>query len=485
MPQLDDDALVRLQEQALRTEDGQRYPAAAYAYVPDPEKPSTWKLRLWETLDKKVTVRQLGRAAAAFSPGGFRGQRVQIPSGDVAKVKAKIRAAYRRLGVESDDIPVGLRESEQTIPFWIMESEPMQRTLLATMMPLEEKAYDSAKGELTITVIRPGFNTSKKTFYPKEVLERDGQVFAGLKMFTDHGEDDSMKRWVGNVGKVWSAPDGSLKATAKVIDPPFREKLAAAAEAGLLHEVGNSIRAVGEAVPTEVEGHKTQMVERIAKGRSVDFVTYPGAGGQVELFESEEGDENDVDLIDEEGFRERRPDLVELIEAASPAKPKEKEVDIMPTPELVEVQKKLDEAEKSAKDLKEASDKAIADLTTKRDALKVQAQEGQRVVVRAKVQEAVAKTDLPEPSKKRVVQQFESVESDEGLVDLIAKAVETETTFLKDLAEAGKVSDLGESQKEEEDGRKALREAFTTSYVKKGFKLEEAKELAEADLAKR
>ncbi|KKL77652.1 hypothetical protein LCGC14_2032740 [marine sediment metagenome] len=60
MPEIDDDALALLQEAALKTDDGQRYPSAAYAYVPDAEKPSTWKLRLWETLEKKVTVRQLG-----------------------------------------------------------------------------------------------------------------------------------------------------------------------------------------------------------------------------------------------------------------------------------------------------------------------------------------------------------------------------------------------------------------------------------------
>jgi len=90
---------------AVKTEDGQEYPAEAYAYVPDPESPSTWKLRLWEDTEKKATVAQLGRAAAAFSPGGFRGQRVEIPEADQAAVKARIRAAYSRLGVSKEDIP--------------------------------------------------------------------------------------------------------------------------------------------------------------------------------------------------------------------------------------------------------------------------------------------------------------------------------------------------------------------------------------------
>jgi hypothetical protein len=94
----------------MKTEGGVKYPASDYAYVPDAEKPSTWKLRMSETRPGNITKAQLGRAAAAFSPGGFRGQKVQIPSGDVVKVKAKIRAAYAKLGVEPADIPPAVKE---------------------------------------------------------------------------------------------------------------------------------------------------------------------------------------------------------------------------------------------------------------------------------------------------------------------------------------------------------------------------------------
>ncbi|MEC9058100.1 MAG: hypothetical protein VX410_01025, partial [Actinomycetota bacterium] len=39
------------QKQETKREDGEDFPAEAFAYVPDPEKPSTWKLRLWDSLD--------------------------------------------------------------------------------------------------------------------------------------------------------------------------------------------------------------------------------------------------------------------------------------------------------------------------------------------------------------------------------------------------------------------------------------------------
>jgi hypothetical protein len=88
-------AKVAKADRPMKTEAGESYPAEAYAYVPDPESPSTWKLRLWESPAKKVTASQVGAAAAAFSPGGFRGNRVQIPAGDVATVKAKVRSAWK------------------------------------------------------------------------------------------------------------------------------------------------------------------------------------------------------------------------------------------------------------------------------------------------------------------------------------------------------------------------------------------------------
>ncbi|HOM16497.1 MAG TPA: hypothetical protein PLQ00_04170 [Thermoguttaceae bacterium] len=71
-------------ERPTKRENGVDFPAEAYAYTPDPEKPSTWKLRLWEDPEKKETPRQVGMAIAALGPGGFRGNRVERPAQDKA-----------------------------------------------------------------------------------------------------------------------------------------------------------------------------------------------------------------------------------------------------------------------------------------------------------------------------------------------------------------------------------------------------------------
>lgn len=87
-----------------KTEGGVAFPRAAYAYVPDPQKPSTWKLRLWETPALKETRRQIGMAVAAVGRG-FRGQRADIPADDRPTVLNRIRAAWRKANEDGAELP--------------------------------------------------------------------------------------------------------------------------------------------------------------------------------------------------------------------------------------------------------------------------------------------------------------------------------------------------------------------------------------------
>lgn len=89
---------------ATKTENGEEYPPEAYLYVPDPDKPSTWKLRVWESPSLKVTRRQLGMAAAALGKG-FRGNRVDLPPDERKAMARKLVSLYRRIGVPDDEIP--------------------------------------------------------------------------------------------------------------------------------------------------------------------------------------------------------------------------------------------------------------------------------------------------------------------------------------------------------------------------------------------
>lgn len=112
-----------------KRESGYDFPASAYAYVPDATQPSTWKLRLWETPEKKETARQVGLAVAALGPG-FRGRKVSIPEDDLAAVKAKVRAAWKRANPDADP--------DEDMPAVLSEALPGERSVNELRKALEE-----------------------------------------------------------------------------------------------------------------------------------------------------------------------------------------------------------------------------------------------------------------------------------------------------------------------------------------------------------
>lgn len=92
-----------------KTEGGVAYPAHCFLDRPDPQHPSTWGLRTHELVNGQIlmTKAQLGRAAAALSPSGFRGnQYKQRPNGKpLDYLRRVLISRYRQLGVKTDDIP--------------------------------------------------------------------------------------------------------------------------------------------------------------------------------------------------------------------------------------------------------------------------------------------------------------------------------------------------------------------------------------------
>ncbi len=420
-----------------KTEEGTDYPVSAFAYVPDPEKPSTWKLRLWEDPTKKITRSQLGKAAAALSPGGFRGQKVEIPAEDVASVKRKIRSAYKGLDVSDDEIPR-----------WVKEAE--MRTLVAEVIPLTE-ANVTSKGKGQVVVIQPGFNASKKRYYPKETLARDFKIFEKAKMFADHPTEDedrarperSIKDWVAVLENVRIRnTDGAVIGDYTVVEPWMEAKLAKLRDTGQLDKIGVSINAVGSATKQKIEGVETNFIERLVAARSVDFVTEPGAGGAVELFESNDN-QFDLDLVDVARLRERRPDLTKLIE------------DSVREDFIKEARKKV-ELEEQVKDLTTKN----ADLVKENEGLKTRIAEADKVKVKAdaqaKIKEAVDKAELPDAAKTKLTERFKDAESDTG----VAEAIKAEGDYIKALAEAGEVRGFGNSKPNPEADHKALVESF-------------------------
>lgn len=78
-------------------------PASGWAYTPDKEETSTWKLNISDATHVSAAVAALGK--------GFRGNKVQIPEEDLPAVKRKVKAAYKKFHPDLD-LPDILKASE-------------------------------------------------------------------------------------------------------------------------------------------------------------------------------------------------------------------------------------------------------------------------------------------------------------------------------------------------------------------------------------
>ena len=153
------------------------------------------------------------------------------------------------------------------------------------MTPIREAAAAATK---TIKLIQPGWGSSG--YYSSEVLKRDGpKAFpANTQMFWNHATE----------AQEAERPEGDLSDLAAVTVSPAKWQDNGPAGAGLYAEakvfsdyaeqvaekgpyIGVSIRALGTAKQGEAEGRKGPVIESLEIGKSVDFVTRAGAGGQV------------------------------------------------------------------------------------------------------------------------------------------------------------------------------------------------------------
>lgn len=101
-----------------KTEGGTAFLASDYAYVPDAQKPTTWKLRLTATPGGTPDAGHVGAAAAALG-GGYRGNKASIPTAARDAVKAKVRAAWKKAnpGRPETEMPDVLRGGGRTAAF--------------------------------------------------------------------------------------------------------------------------------------------------------------------------------------------------------------------------------------------------------------------------------------------------------------------------------------------------------------------------------
>lgn len=292
-------------------------------------------------------------------------------------------------------------------------------------------------GTIPIKIISPGWGSSG--YYPAEVLERDGpRVFGkGLHMYWDHPtlrEDaERPERELDDLAAVlasdarWQAngPKGpGLYADALVMEH-YRAKVDE-----LAPHIGVSIRAFGTAKMGEADGRQGRIVDALTVGRSIDFVTAAGAGGEIlTLFESARqsavtatsGD------VSNQPLEENRMDLKELQEANAT------------------LQTQLDEA-------KAANARTLEALILRE--------------AKDHVNAALVKIDLPAITRTRLAESLaKAAPVKDGVLDMdafsaqITEAVKAEVKYLSEAAGLGRIRGMGNSDDENADKMQASESA--------------------------
>jgi hypothetical protein len=308
-------------------------------------------------------------------------------------------AARKRL--KDSGGPIQSRMLPGAAPLKLREAKRLKTDLLAVK---EAALRDDGSG--LIKIIQPGWGSSG--YYSEAVLQRDGPtVFpAGTKMFWDHP----------TLTEEWERPERSLRDLAGELTTAARWEPNGTEGPGLYADIsvfenfaptvndlapsiGVSIRAYGKASMGEAEGRTGQIIDELVESESVDFVTSPGAGGQVlQLFEA----------------ARQRPVI--------PAPKEEAMVEVEKDPKFVEVTAERDRA-REALILRDAKD-----------------------IVAEKLTEA----ELPDVTKARLKTSLAAnPPAKDGALDRTAfekridEAIAQEREYLATLSEAGQIRGMG------------------------------------------
>ena len=182
----------------------------------------------------------------------------------------------------------------------------MSDIIRSDFTPLVEKAV-RGDGTIGVKIIAPGWGSSG--YYSPEILQRDIPVAfpAGTHMMWNHDTPtEEAERPEGDLSRLaavtvslprWeeAGAEGPGMYTDARVFSGYAEAVDQIAE-----HIGVSIRGMGTQTTGTAEGRDGPLVGEITKGKSIDFVTQPGAGGKVlQVFESAPGAVKLPVLIDE------------------------------------------------------------------------------------------------------------------------------------------------------------------------------------------
>ena len=292
----------------------------------------------------------------------------------------------------------------------------------------------SEDGTIPIKIIQPGWGSSG--YYPTEVLERDAGIYTeGTKMYWNHPtatEDiERPERSLNDLAAVLVSEgvydsDGiegpGVYAKAKVFSDYQNSINDMSEDIGLSHIAG------GMATVGEREGKTGRIIESLNVADSIDFVTTPGAGGQI----------------------------IQLFESARNSKSLPKSIKMEENKELTQLKESNQKYKDEIDRLKEKE--VLSDA---------------KEFVKSKLKES----ELPDITKARLLDSLSRnpATDDKGALDLlkfgesVKKGIEDETSYLAKLSDSGKITGMGSSTEVEEEKETKVKESLKKSFEALGF----------------
>lgn len=337
----------------------------------------------------------------------------------------------------------------------IQQSAGVQESAITITEERPIKLIEKVKADQSIPVkiIQPGWGSSG--YYPQEVLERDAGVYTeGLKMYWNHPtfeeEQERPERDLRDLAGVLVS-QGRWEENGKEGPGIYADAEIFSGFQGPVEEmakyIGLSHRANGKAMQGEAEGRQGQIINSIEEAISVDFVTMPGAGGQiVDLFESYRNNIN-----------QKNVDMTELEKLKS---------------DLAEVKTSLQERETRIKELEAENQKL---------------NEGQALKeAREMVSGELVDEQLPAVTKKRLIEKLSNgYQLKEGKLDRDAikaamqESIKDEKAYIAEISGGGSIVNMGESAPAGGNNDEALLSEAKQHWVDLGYTSEQAEEMVQ------
>lgn len=297
------------------------------------------------------------------------------------------------------------------------------------VLDIQEAEFNEDGGRMmaTIRILKAGLSKNNRNYRP-EALRKAAETgfFDGTRMFINHSKSPPIHRKFDEMVSAvesteYDEADQSLKGHIEFFDRPFYEKAKAAKK-----YIGTSIDALVLGNRVQQPGRRVmEDIYGFHQARSVDWVLYPAAGGEILAFESE-GDKVPPEIawedITEEDIKTNLPTLWAKWHPETSGQ----------APSGSGTPHKAQEAEGGQVILTQEQVAEIARNAITEYQKEVEETEKKQETAAALVREAFSKSGLPEVTRARVMASFEGVtEFVESEVNAAITAAKEELKELK------------------------------------------------------